>query len=99
MGHRRRSRRNRDCSYCCCNTASKKCYQYVIIFISIFILSFQIIIIVFAENRIKPEEVENFILSERPLFDFELNSNVVGGKKNITFFEFKGRKKKKEIKR
>ena len=94
MGHRRRSRRNRDCSYCCCNTASKKCYQYVIIFISIFILSFQIIIIVFAENRIKPEEVENFILSERPLFDFELNSNVVGGKKNITFFEFKGRKKK-----
>ena len=92
MGHRRRSRRNSDC---CCNTASKKCYQYIIIFMSMFILIFQIIIIVYAENRIKPEEVENFILSERPLFDFELNSNVVGGKKNITFFEFKGRKKKR----
>ena len=79
---------------CCCNTASKKCYQMGIIFVSFFIIIFQMVLCIFVENSIKPEEIETFIFSERPLFDFEISDSYIYNKKNITFFEFKGRQKR-----
>ena len=79
---------------CCCNTENKGCYQFFIIFISVYILAFQSLLIAFAENNFHPEEIETFVLSERPLFDFEIGQNEFIGKKNITFFEFKGREKR-----
>ena len=51
------------------------------------------ILCIFVENSMKPEDIETFIFSERPLFDFEISETDVNRKKNITFFEFKGRQK------
>ena len=79
---------------CCFNTKFKKCYQLLIIIVSIYIIIFEIILAVFVENSINPEEIETFIYSERPLYDFEISQSDVYGKKNITFFEFKGREKR-----
>ena len=81
------------CYNCCCNTQQKRCYQIGVIFVSIYIIVFEIVLAVFSENKIKPEEVKDFILSERPVFDLEIsNANSIAGKTNITFFEFKGRR-------
>ena len=82
-----------ECS-CCCNTREKCCYQFFIIISSICIFVFQIVLIAFVNNSLKPEEFESLVLSETPLYDFEINSQDVINKKNVTFFEFKGRKKK-----
>ena len=81
------------CSNCCCNTQQKRCYQLGVIFVSVYIIVFEIVLAVFAENSIKPEEVKDYILSEKPLFDFEISKdNSIVGKTDITFFEFKGRR-------
>ena len=78
---------------CCCNTESKKCYQFFIIFLSFYILTFQAILFAFAENQVNKDEIEAFILSERPIYDFALKKNELTEEKMIQFFEFKGRKK------
>lgn len=62
-------------------------------FVSAYIIVFEIVLAVFAENSIDPEKLENSILAEKPLFDFEVSTNSYSsGKNNVIFFEFKGRK-------
>ena len=79
------------CYNCCCNIQQKRCYQFGIIFTSLYIIVFEIVLAVFAENSIKPEELEDSILAERPLFDFEVTTDSYRtGKNNIIFFEYKG---------
>ena len=77
---------------CCCNTQQKRCYQLGIMFASVYIIVFEMVLAIYAENKMKPEELNDLILSERPLFDFEISQNDISGKTNITFFEYKGRK-------
>ena len=77
---------------CCCNQKEKCCYQFMIIISCICIFVFQIVVIAFSTNKLKPEEFESLVLSETPLYDFEINNQDVSNKKNVTFFEFKGRK-------
>jgi hypothetical protein len=79
---------------CCCNQQEKCCYQFFIIISSICIFVFQLVLVALSNNSLKPEEFEFNILSETPLYDFEINQQDVINKKNVTFFEFKGRKKK-----
>ena len=79
---------------CGCNQLDKKCFQFGIIFSSIFIFAFQIIIVAAIKNLIKPEDIKSFILSEKPLYNFEISEKDIANKKNILFFEFKGRKRK-----
>ena len=81
----------------CCDTAGKKCYQSFIILFFFFILAFQIAMVALFKNSIDPDNIESFIDSETPLYNFEPTESELGNKKNITFFEFKGRKKKLEI--
>ena len=83
-----------DCD-CCCNSSNRKCYQSFIIFSSILIFAFQMIIVIVVETLIKPEEIESTVLSETPLYDFEISDHDIINKKNISFFNYKGRKKKK----
>ena len=89
---------NNDCKCscsCCCNTAEKCCYQYFIIISCILIFVFQIVVIVLSVNGLKPEEFESLVLSETPLYDFEINQQDVTNKKKYNFFWVQ-RKKKKE---
>ena len=79
---------------CCCNSSNKGLYQIGIIISSIFIIIFQLLIVIIYQSAIDPEEIESFIFSERPFYDFELSKNKINNKKNITFFEFKGRERK-----
>ena len=79
---------------CCCDSANKKCYQTLIILFSFFILAFQIAMVALFRNSIDPDDIESFIDSETPLYNFEPTERELGSKKNITFFEFKGRTKK-----
>ena len=76
------------------NQLNKKCYYLGIIFSSIFIIAFQTIIVALIKNLINPENIKSFILSEKPLYNFEISERDIANKKNITFFEFKGRKRK-----
>jgi hypothetical protein len=82
---------------CCCNQQEKCCYQFFIIISSICIFVFQLVLVALSNNSLKPEEFEFNILSETPLYDFEINQQDVINKKNVTFFEFKGIKKKKGV--
>lgn len=66
---------------CCCNQKEKCCYQFMIIISCICIFVFQIEIIVFSKNKLKPEEFESLVLSETPLYDFEINKQDVVNKK------------------
>ena len=82
-------------SFCgCCNQLNKKYYHLGIIFSSIFIIAFQTIIVALIKNLINPENIKSFILSEKPLYNFEISERDIANKKNITFLEFKGRKRK-----
>jgi len=93
---------NGDCKCscsCCCNQAEKCGYQFFIIISCILIFVFQLVVVALYTNGLKPEEFESLILSETPLYDFEISQQDVNNKKNITFFEFKGRKKKEGAKR
>ena len=93
---------NGDCKCscsCCCNQAEKCGYQFFIIISCILIFVFQLVVVALYTNGLKPEEFESLILSETPLYDFEISQQDVTNKKNITFFEFKGRKKKEGAKR
>ena len=86
-----------DCKcncFCCCNEKEKCCYQFFIIISCICIFVFQIVVVALYTNKLKPEEFESLILSETPLYDFEISQQDVTNKKNVTFFEFKGIKKK-----
>lgn len=76
---------------CCFNTENKRCYQFFIIFLSFYILTFQGVLFAFAENQVNKDEIEAFILSERPLYDFDFEQNHLTKEKRIEFFEFKGR--------
>ena len=80
------------CCNCCCNIQQKRCYQLGIMFTSVYIIVFEMVLAIFAENSMKPEELKDFILSEKPLFDFELSEYAISGKTEITFFDYKGRK-------
>ena len=82
------------CSACCCDSRNKNCYIFCIIFFIIFALIFQIILVAIIDNSINPENITSKVLSETPLFNFEIQPNIVNGKNNITFFEFKGRERK-----
>ena len=55
---------------------------------SVYIIVFEMVLAIYAENKMKPEELNDLILSERPLFDFEISQNDISGKTNITFFEY-----------
>ena len=81
------------CSNCCCNSERKRCYQLGIMFTSFYIIVFEIVLAIYAENSMKPEKLKDFILSERPIFDLEISDSQIAGKTAITFFEFKGRKR------
>ena len=82
-----------SCS-CCFNTLNKKCYQAIIMFSSVLIFTFEMILVAAIYNSIKPEEIQSFIFSETPLYDFEISENNINNKENIIFFEFKGRERK-----
>ena len=76
---------------CCCNTQRKRCYQFGVIFASIYIIVFEIVLSVFSKNSMKTDEIKDYILSERPLFDFQMSvEESIQGKTNVTFFEYKG---------
>ena len=79
---------------CCCNILNKKCYQFGIMFSSVLIFIFETILVAAIHNSINPEDIESFIFSETPLYNFELNANDIYGKKDIIFFEFEGRERK-----
>ena len=66
---------------CCCNQKEKCCYQFMIIISCICIFVFQIVVIAFSTNKLKPEEFESLVLSETPLYDFEINKQDVVNKK------------------
>ena len=86
-----------DCD-CCCNSSNKRCYQGFIIFFSVITFAFQLGIIILTTNALNPDEFESMILSETPLYDFEISEHDINNKKNIIFFIYKGRKKKEGIK-
>ena len=69
-----------DCN-CCCNPSEKKCYEVFIIFVSIFIFAFQLIIVITSTNSINPQDFESYVLSETPLFDFEISKNDISDKR------------------
>ena len=79
---------------CCCNTFNKKCYLFGIIFSCIFILVFQIMVVALTENSIEPEDVKSFIFRETPMYDLEIKETDLTSKKNVTFFEYAGRKQR-----
>ena len=86
-----------DC-VCYCNSSHKRCYQGFIIFFSIFIFVFQLATIILTTNSLNPEEFESIVLSETPLYDFEISEEDINNKQNIIFFKYKGRKKKEGLK-
>ena len=86
-----------DC-VCCWNSSHKRCYQGFIIFFSIFIFVFQLATIILTTNSLNPEEFESIVLSETPLYDFEISEEDINNKQNIIFFKYKGRKKKEGLK-
>ena len=64
------------CSACCCDSRNKNCYIFCIIFFIIFALIFQIILVAIIDNSINPENITSKVLSETPLFNFEIQPNI-----------------------
>ena len=90
------------CSGKCCDPINQKCDNCWNIISAAIVLIFQITIITYVKNAINFNDVELNILSETPLFDFELSESNIENKNSLTFFEFSGRKRnlvngKKEI--
>ena len=83
-----------ECCQCCCNTVNKKCYLFAIIFSSIFILVFEIMVVALTENSIEPEDVKSFIFRETPVYVLEIKETELTSKRNVTFFEYAGRKQR-----
>ena len=82
------------CNDCCCNTTCKNCYLVFVIFFSIFAIVFEIIIVALIDNSMNIQEIKDYILSETPLYNFEISTTDKANKKTITFFEYKGYKEK-----